>query len=78
MLGVCIPSRMQTAIPSLHQSSYMDSLTLRALTRTASGKGGGRNTETEATTRVWHEGLQMLRLFNIFIYAVIDEDEGDN
>ena len=52
----------------------MDSLTLRALTRTASGKGGGRNTETEATTRVWHEGLQKLRLF-IFIYAVIDEDE---
>ena len=55
----------------------MDSLTLRALIRTAPGKGGRRNTETEATTRVWHEGLQKLRLF-IFIYAVIDEDENDN
>ena len=73
-----VPSRIQAVIPSLHQSSYMDSLTLRALTRTASGKRGGRNTETEATTRPWREGLQMLRLFNIFIYAVIDEDEGDN
>ena len=32
----------------------MDSLTLRALTRTASGKGGGRNTETEViTTERW-------------------------
>ena len=42
---------------------------------TVSGKGGGRNTKTEATTRVWHEGLQKLRLF---IYAVIDDDEDDN
>ena len=50
----------------------MWTLTLRALIRTVSGKGGGRNTENEATTRVWHEGLQKLRLF-IFIYAVIDD-----
>ena len=57
----------------------MDSLTLRALIRTASGKGGGRNTETEATTREWNECLQKLRLFIIIIiYAVIDEDEEDN
>ena len=57
----------------------MDSLTLRALIRTAPGKGGGRNTETEATMRVWHEGLQKLRLLcTFFIYAVIDEDEDDN
>ena len=48
---------------SLHQSSYVDSLTLRALIETASGKGGGSNTETEATMRVWHEGLQKLSLF---------------
>ena len=63
---------------SLHQSSYVDSLMLKALIRIASGKGGGRNTETETTTRVWHEGLQKLRLFIFFIYAVIDEDEDDN
>ena len=40
----------------------MDSLTLRALIRTASGRGGGRNTETEATTRAYHEALQKLSL----------------
>ena len=34
-----------------HQYSYVDSLTLRALLRTASGKEGGRNTETEVTAR---------------------------
>ena len=74
-----VPSTEQTATTSLHQSSYVGSLTLRALIRTAPGKGGGRNTETEATTRVWHEGLQKLRHFIIiFIYAVIDEDEDDN
>ena len=34
-------------------------VTLKALIRTASGKEGGRNTETEATTiQRWHEGLQ--------------------
>ena len=70
--------REQTAAMSLHQSSYVDSLMLKALIRIASGKGGGRNTETETTTRVWHEGLQKLRLFIFFIYAVIDEDEDDN
>ena len=47
---------------------------LRTLIRTAAGKGGGRNTETEATARAWHEGLQKLRLF-IYIYAVIKEDD---
>ena len=69
------PPREQTATTSLHQSSYVDSLTSRALIRTASGKGGRRNTETEATTRAWHEGLQKRRLF---IYSVIDEDQDDN
>ena len=34
--------------------------------------------ETEVTTRVWHEGLQKFRLFKIYIYAVIDENEDDN
>ena len=72
-----VPSREQTATTSLNQSSYVDSLTLRALIRTAPGKGGGRNTETEATTRAWHVGLQKLRL-HFFIYAVIDEDVDDN
>ena len=57
------PPREQTVTTSLHQSSYVDSLMLRALIRTVPGKGGGRNTETEATMRVWHEGLQKLRLF---------------
>ena len=57
----------------------MDSLTLRALTRTASGKGGESNIETKATTKAWHEGLEMLRLFKyILFYAVIDEDEDNN
>ena len=55
-------AKSRTATTSLHQSSYVDSLTLRALIRTASGKGGGRNTETEATKRAWHEGLQKRRL----------------
>ena len=72
-----IPSREQTVATSLHHSSYVDSLTLRALIRTASGKGGGRNTKTEATMRVWHEGIQKLSLF-IFICAVIDDDEDEN
>ena len=56
------PPRDQTATTSLHQSSCVDSQTLTDLIRTASGKGGGRNTETEATTRAWHERLQKLRL----------------
>ena len=74
-----IPSREQTVATSLHHSSYVDSLTLRALIRTASGKGGGRNTKTEATMRlrVWHEGIQKLSLF-IFICAVIDDDEDED
>ena len=49
-------------------------VTQRALIRTAR-----RNTETEAPTRVWHEGLQKLRLFSLKkMYAVISEDEDDN
>ena len=54
-------TREQTATTSFHQSC-VDSLTLRALIRTVSGKGGGRNTEAEATLITWHEGLQKLRL----------------
>ena len=42
-------------------------LMLRALIRTAPGKGGGRNTETEATMRAWHVGLQKLRLYFLFM-----------
>ena len=63
------PPREQTTTMSLHQSFFVDSLMLRALIRTASGKGGGRNTETEVTTRAWHDGLQKLRLnfFNLFM-----------
>ena len=53
----------ETATMAHHQSASVDSLTLRAVVKTASGKEGGRNTETEATTRAWHEGLQKLRLF---------------
>jgi len=50
-------------------------VTQRALIRTASGKEGGRNIQTEATTREWHEGQQKPILsFN----AAIDEDEDDN
>ena len=47
--------------------TYVDSMTLQVLIRTASGKGGGRNTETEATARAWHEGLQKLRLFIFYL-----------
>ena len=75
-----IPPREQTTTMSLHQSSYVDSLTLRALIRTVSGKGGGRNTKAEATMRAGHEGLQKKLRLNIFniIYSVINEDEDDN
>ena len=74
------PECLHTAATSLHQSSYVDSLTLRALIRTASGKGGSRTTETEATTRVWHKGLQKLRLKKKKKknHAVISKDEDDN
>ena len=47
----------------------------RLWSRTASGKEGGRNTETEVTRRAWHKGLQKL---TVFFYTVIDEDEDDN
>ena len=47
--------------------TYVDSLMLQVLIRTASGKGGGRNTKTEATTTAWHEGLQKLRLFTFYL-----------
>ena len=70
------PPREQTATMSLHQSSYVDSLTLRALIRTAPGKGGERNTETEATTRRATEAETFYFIY-VFIYAVIDEDEDD-
>ena len=46
------PTREQITPTFLHQSSYVDSLTFRALIRTASGKGGRRNTKTEATMSV--------------------------
>ena len=70
-----VPSRQQTATTSLSQFFYVDSLTLIALIRTASGKGGGRNTETLATTRAWHERLQTL---NLVFKVVIGEDEDYN
>ena len=67
-----VPPESRPPLRPLHQSSYVDSLTMRALIRTAR-----RNTETEAPTRVWHEGLQKLRLFSLKkMYAVISEDEG--
>ena len=66
------PPREQTAATSLRQSSYVDS-DVEGFDQNCFRQG--RNTETEAITRVWHEGLQKLRLF---IYAVIDEDEDDN
>ena len=70
-----VPAKEQTVSLSLRQSSCVDCLTLRALIRTASGKGGGRNTETEVTTRARHEGLLKLRRF---CYAVIDKAEDDS
>ena len=62
---------------SLHQSSYVDSLTLKALIRIASGKGGGRNTETGHHESVAWRATEA-ETFLFFIYAVIDEDEDDN
>ena len=62
----------ETATTSLNQSSYVD-LALRALIRTASGKDVGRNTETEVTTRAWHEGLQKLRLFMQCLMRITDD-----
>ena len=50
----------QTATTSLHRSSCVDSLALRALIRPASGKGGSRNTENGVTTRALPEGLLKL------------------
>ena len=47
---VSIHSREQTATMSLHQSPYVDSLTLRALTRTASGDEVRRHSEIEVST----------------------------
>ena len=58
---VRVPSREQTATTFLHQFSYVDSLTSRALIRTDSDKEGGRNTQTEVITRAWHEMPQKLR-----------------
>ena len=60
----------------------MDSLKLRALIRTASGKEGGRNTETKVTARAacWATEDETVALF-LYIYifnAVIDEDENGN
>ena len=49
---------------------------LKALIRTASGKEGSKNTETEDTTTAWQEGLPEPRQF--FMQSVIDEDEDDN
>jgi len=58
---------------SQHQSSYLDSLTLKALIRTASGKEGSRNTETEViTTERW---LQKQRFKK---KKRKKRDEGDN
>ena len=48
-------SSEQTAITPLRQFSCVDSLTLRALIRTASGQKGDRYT---ITMTVWHEGWQ--------------------
>ena len=59
---VNVPSREWTTATSLH-SSYVDSLTLRALIKAASGKKVNRNAELQDTTRVWLEGPQKLRQF---------------
>ena len=64
---VSIPSREQTAATSLHQSSYADS-DAEGFDRTASGKGGGRNTETEATTRAY--GMNGYRSWDFLLYLL--------
>jgi len=42
-------------------------VTQRALIRTASGKEGGRDIQTEAITRAWHEGLQKPMLWRFIL-----------
>ena len=60
---------------SLHQSSRVDFLVLRALIRTASSKEEGRN--TEVITRAYD--MKGHRSQDSFIHcATIDEDEDDN
>ena len=69
-----IPSSEQLASDYVPPPILLWLLSLRALTRTASGKEGGQNTKTEVSMEAWHEGLQRLSL----LYAAIDEDEDHN
>ena len=55
------------------QSSYVDS-DIEGFDWTASGKGGGRNTKTEATTKAWHDGQHFL----FFYLCSANEDDDDN
>ena len=48
----------------------MDSLTLKALIRTASGKGRGRNTETDVPGMKDHRSCD-----KCIYYAMIDEED---
>lgn len=54
------PLKRANATMSLHQSSNMDSLTLRAFDQNCL-RYGRRQEQTEVTTRAWHEELQTLR-----------------
>ena len=56
------PNREQTATTSLHQSSYVDSHVEGFDQELPRARGGGRNSETEATTTAWHDRLQKQRL----------------
>ena len=51
----------QTTTTSIHQSSYADSLTLKAFTRSASGKEWSRYIETGLTATVWYGGPKKLK-----------------
>ena len=59
--------------PSISLNCYADSLTSKALIRTAPGKEGLllRDTHSEATTTAWNEGPKGLRLLFLFCFVFV-------
>ena len=70
---------MSIPIQDANRHSVPSPILLHGLSDVEGFEGGESNIETKATTKAWHEGLEMLRLFKyILFYAVIDEDEDNN
>ena len=68
-----VSSREHVATLSPHQGHCVDSLTLKALIRRASGKERGRIAEIEVTTQEY--GMQGHRTWDSLYYAMMDDDE---